>query len=1118
MQAAKINNDDSQINNFSNYLTLAEILELTSQKENKPNLITSIEQIFNIISIISNDSLLIILKFLYKYVEIINQILCDQQKIILFESKYFISNEKIISKAFYLILLVNSDVLSVWYTYEIDLIQNLINILDYFKNDGKIYKLLILSKITNECINGYENSQAYDEQQEVNINKYKAIINEYISLSLNEINKNIKIKYENNEILEDVTVEDLYCIIIDEIFIIFNNDDNNFENIEKILIEIEVEDIDLTIKLQNKIIDKLNINEDYIKKYMINEVKDIFDERKNNFYYLIIKYLIKDKIKCINIEFIRETKKAMISILNNEKILHDYFNNNNNEINNLDKIEYNIKSITNDNYFQKLENYFLSKKKFKLDKILNYYKYFKFKTKKNEIIEIEKILQDFNDNKITINSFIINHSQKYAEYLKDYVNAEKYEYNGVFIYNCALVMFKKLNEDKMEHYIKNWDLIVSKINNKQYILRNDLKNKLIMLFNEEKNKENLRKLFSEDIINSFLNHFNSGKCNINGNIIKKVEEEKNMNDESSEQKINDYSDAPNYYMLLSEEEKMNANIKLMTEIIGKIILIYNNMSKNFTKINYGNNKTEINYEKLKELEIIFKNINNNQLNFIEKNKKLFENYVKLITIMNSMKEKLNTEYKNNYELTIKIKFIKNEIKNKDNINIFNIDCLYTFYTPNNNIKNSAKKLKFRDKNIILNGPTKGFLFLLNEINSEKYKINLPNSPPITPLQKDKLQNDINSFNEINNSNNISNFFVFPEEKKDEPLANKYQIINFLKTIGVHEKGSADKIINLTNGCSASCGSNKELIIYDEKNNQKIIISDFDDWLFNINEKNPNQIIICSNQEVSLVDIDYKNESYRIRKYFMKDLNCYSCTEMKKNNFIICSNKFTFQYNDLFEKVKDEVSYTISKIHFRNSIKITENIIAMTSNKILNNGSDCLIFYNVNLKKISLTIDNYSFITSPNGILLIKNNNNFNIILCACKKYLKDQKNGILLVNPQIQENQQVENPFYPTKYFEVYCFCLLDKNFFLVGGFDNRRGEGAVRLYEIFFENKAYKTNIKFRQNIIINSDDNEFKGPITSIVQNKNDGKILMTCLDGTVNLFTRPNLEYYYDNVKKN
>ena len=38
-----------------------------------------------------------------------------------------------------------------------------------------------------------------------------------------------------------------------------------------------------------------------------------------------------------------------------------------------------------------------------------------------------------------------------------------------------------------------------------------------------------------------------------------------------------------------------------------------------------------------------------------------------------------------------------------------------------------------------------------------------------------------------------------------------------------------------------------------------------------------------------------------------------------------------------------------------------------------------------------------------------------------------------------------------------------------------------------------------------------EFSGPITSIIQSKKDKNILMTCENGTVNLFSIPNLEYF-------
>ena len=52
---------------------------------------------------------------------------------------------------------------------------------------------------------------------------------------------------------------------------------------------------------------------------------------------------------------------------------------------------------------------------------------------------------------------------------------------------------------------------------------------------------------------------------------------------------------------------------------------------------------------------------------------------------------------------------------------------------------------------------------------------------------------------------------------------------------------------------------------------------------------------------------------------------------------------------------------------------------------------------------------------------IKNNNK--ILLCACKKYNKDTKNGILLINPNLGDNKRMENEFYETYNFEVYCFC-----------------------------------------------------------------------------------------------
>ena len=57
---------------------------------------------------------------------------------------------------------------------------------------------------------------------------------------------------------------------------------------------------------------------------------------------------------------------------------------------------------------------------------------------------------------------------------------------------------------------------------------------------------------------------------------------------------------------------------------------------------------------------------------------------------------------------------------------------------------------------------------------------------------------------------------------------------------------------------------------------------------------------------------------------------------------------------------------------------------------------------------------------------IPNKNNCKLLLVACKKYLKDDKNGILLLLLKLQlDNYSGEKfeKFYDTKNFEVYCFC-----------------------------------------------------------------------------------------------
>ena len=217
------------------------------------------------------------------------------------------------------------------------------------------------------------------------------------------------------------------------------------------------------------------------------------------------------------------------------------------------------------------------------------------------------------------------------------------------------------------------------------------------------------------------------------------------------------------------------------------------------------------------------------------------------------------------------------------------------------------------------------------------------------------------------------------------------------------------------------------------------------------------------------------------------------------------------------------------------------LLIFKSNKIVSKGEDKLTFFNYKTKKeIIYDIKDYSFVFSSNGLTTISINNNKEILLCACKKYLKHQKNGILLVNIEKKNNNEYKysHQFYNTYNYEVFCFCpifiikkkdiLTDAvkkktDYFLVGGYQTNINKGKIKLYKINYENNLIDNEIVFIEDINIfdkNKEFKGFKGPISCITQSKNDGKILITCWDGNVYLFDLSNIECYlkYDEMIKN
>ena len=205
-------------------------------------------------------------------------------------------------------------------------------------------------------------------------------------------------------------------------------------------------------------------------------------------------------------------------------------------------------------------------------------------------------------------------------------------------------------------------------------------------------------------------------------------------------------------------------------------------------------------------------------------------------------------------------------------------------------------------------------------------------------------------------------------------------------------------------------------------------------------------------------------------------------------------------------------FKISSESFKNGLIINNNYIALSSNDLIPNGTCQLVICNLNNFKIEYSLLDFSFNLNESSIALIKLTNN-NFLLCACKKYNRNQANGILIVNLNVLEGETMEYKFYDTGNFEVYCFCQIFGNSAIIfmGGFDLNKRRGIIKIFKVKDENE---TEIQFLQdieNIEDNNDSPLFDLPVNNIIQTKDSGKIIITTIDGKIYLFSKPNLDFY-------
>ena len=382
---------------------------------------------------------------------------------------------------------------------------------------------------------------------------------------------------------------------------------------------------------------------------------------------------------------------------------------------------------------------------------------------------------------------------------------------------------------------------------------------------------------------------------------------------------------------------------------------------------------------------------------------------------------------------------------------------------------------------------------------------------------------------MKNSNNLTSTQSLNYIINTLQISSPYKILEFLKIIGKH-KNSANYIKETDIGLLI-CGWSNKIIMYNDFTydiENEVNIDNHNIFEINKGQKKEIELVICSNGSENIKRLIIQKDNNHLYKLIdIKDKKSLVCFQFNKD-YIICNEKGIFQLNDISSNITQSKEIPITELSYWNGIKINESIVALTSNKVLNNGEDEIIFFNYYSKKIACSIKDYSFALSQNNLAIMSKEENKNkILLCACKKYKKGQKNGILLLKLDLEKNINYHKTFYNTKNYEVNCFYPIfeidelscidtektkmnETDYFLVGGLNKDKQKALIKLYKVNYE----KTEIEYIQDIkiekIFNAESKgfkRFKRQINFISQSKKNGNIIA---DGKVILFTYPNISF--------
>ena len=296
----------------------------------KGSLIDEIDPIFKLINNFSEINSLLKnnsdkFRYIYFHKKKVKLILYECEKEIMIDSDKIANT---LDKIFYLSLLITENKEIINYKYSIDYIKQL----DKSNENNLHLTKMIFSKIILDLIEYYKGFEEYNESTD---NFIDTIKNKNIDIIKNKSNILMEFNLEYKDFINK-SIEEIYIDIIKA----FLHGNKDYINILNIIYQIYLEKIDITNFIFKEISKFLSNDKNIIQKRIMN-INDLLNNDKIEFYYILLKYILKNLSYIYQIPFLVDTRTFILK--NIKSIKYDSIKK--------EKLKYLIDTLTGSKYY-----------------------------------------------------------------------------------------------------------------------------------------------------------------------------------------------------------------------------------------------------------------------------------------------------------------------------------------------------------------------------------------------------------------------------------------------------------------------------------------------------------------------------------------------------------------------------------------------------------------------------------------------------------------------------------------------------------------------------------------------------------------------------------------------